>query len=286
MVETPTLPAARRPRANSSSARPRQLWPPRPTRARSARVSSSPRRLRGRRGRTARHRLGHLHGWHDGPGHFDSEQLGRRHLFHDQLERRHPLDHGGVRGRRRFCREHVEHDQSGCQPGEHEHDGYRLGQPEYVSARASPSPPPSVRAVGTPTGSVTFEDGSTVLGTDLAVMLRALPRSRTTALAVGPHSLVAVYNGSGSYASSQSSNLALTVEPGGDHDKSDELNPDAGGGPVRDLRRDRGGGRTGGGVPTGMVVFDDGSTVIGTAPVSGGQAVPHRCVLRGRHART
>ena len=83
-----------------------------------------------------------------------------------------------------------------------------LGQSLTFTAKVAASLP----GTGTPTGSVTFEDGSTVLGT-APLDGSGVATFSSNALADGPHSLVAVYSGSASYAPSQSSNLALTVSP-------------------------------------------------------------------------
>ncbi len=126
-------------------------------------------------------------------------------------------------------------------------------------------------AAGAPTGSVTFEDGSTVLGTS-ALNASGIATFSSSALAAGAHSLVASYSGSGSYASSASSNLALTVGQAATTTilTSSTLAPGVGQdvtftatvSPVA----------PGAGFPTGMVAFHDGSALIGTVPVSAGQA--------------
>ena len=66
-------------------------------------------------------------------------------------------------------------------------------------------------AVGSPTGSVTFMDGSTVLGT-IPVNASGVATFSSSSLAVGSHSLAANFSGSNSYNSSASSKLALTVD--------------------------------------------------------------------------
>jgi hypothetical protein len=61
------------------------------------------------------------------------------------------------------------------------------------------------------TGSVTFFDGSTSLGT--STLSAGVATLSTSALAVGSHSLTAVYGGSASYAGSTSAALTQTVNP-------------------------------------------------------------------------
>src|SRR5262249_53201468 len=72
-----------------------------------------------------------------------------------------------------------------------------FGQVITLVATVTPSPP----ATGIPTGTVTFRDGTTVLGT---VALDANGRApfQTGALSIGAHFLNAVYNGDGNFASS------------------------------------------------------------------------------------
>ena len=126
--------------------------------------------------------------------------------------------------------------------------------------------------VGTPSGTVTFEDGSTVLGT-AAVGASGVATFSTDSLAVGPHSLVAVYSGSDSYESSQSSKLAFSVSQAATTTSltSSALAPGVGQNVT--FVATVAVAAPGGGIATGVVAFYDGSTVIGTAPVSDGQAV-------------
>jgi hypothetical protein len=68
---------------------------------------------------------------------------------------------------------------------------------------------------GTPTGSVTFKDGATVLGTGT---LNGVPGSdqaaiTVSALVVGSHTITAVYGGNGSFTASTSGPWAQTVMP-------------------------------------------------------------------------
>ena len=123
---------------------------------------------------------------------------------------------------------------------------------------------------GTPTGTVTFEDGSTVLGT-APVGTSGVATFSTNALAVGSHSLDAVYSGSDAYGSSQSSKLAFSVNQAATTTSLTSSNSTPGVG--QNVTFDATVAAPGGGVPTGVVTFYDGSTAIGTAPVSDGQAM-------------
>jgi titin len=64
---------------------------------------------------------------------------------------------------------------------------------------------------GTPTGSVTFKDGTTVLGTKTVSSGKAT--LTTSTLAVGMHSITAVYSGNADFAGSTSRVLIQTVNP-------------------------------------------------------------------------
>lgn len=118
---------------------------------------------------------------------------------------------------------------------------------------------------GTPTGSVSFKDGGTVLGT-VALDGSGHASFTTSALSSGTHAISAVYGGDSNFASSTSpvisqvsgqasSTTALTVSP----------NPAAGGSPVVFTAVVTGTGAT----PTGTVTFRDNGTAIGSSPLDG-----------------
>jgi hypothetical protein len=129
------------------------------------------------------------------------------------------------------------------------------------------------RATGIPTGSLTFMDGATVLGT------ATLDNTGTATLAVafptaGDHAVTAVYSGQGFSAASTSDVLTETVTPAA---TAVVLTPSVDQGqagvpvsftvtvsPVA----------PGAGVPTGTVTILDGTTVLGTAQLdANGQAI-------------
>src|SRR5206468_3782569 len=62
---------------------------------------------------------------------------------------------------------------------------------------------------GTPTGTVTFKDGSTALGT--ASLSAGKATFATSALTTAGHSITATYNGSGDFTASTSAALTQTV---------------------------------------------------------------------------
>ncbi|QEH37847.1 Copper resistance protein CopC [Aquisphaera giovannonii] len=120
-------------------------------------------------------------------------------------------------------------------------------------------------SVGTPTGTVTFTDGATILGTaTLSFLGRAT--FTTSALAAGSHTITASYGGSSSYAASASPTLSQSVNPAATTTAlSSSTNPSAYGGSVTFTARVT----SSGGVPTGTVTFKDGTAVLGTATLSG-----------------
>jgi predicted secreted protein len=81
----------------------------------------------------------------------------------------------------------------------------KLGQTVTFTAIVAAVPPAS----GTPTGSVTFKDGATVLQTMSLSSGKAT--FSTSALTVGSHSITVTYNGSANYNTSTSSVLTQTV---------------------------------------------------------------------------
>jgi len=82
-----------------------------------------------------------------------------------------------------------------------------FGQPVTLTATVSATP-----GAGTPTGTVTFTDGTTTLGT---VPLNANGQaSLTTELGAGPHTVVATYSGAPNFAPSASSAQGSTLTVG------------------------------------------------------------------------
>ena len=148
-----------------------------------------------------------------------------------------------------------------------------------LASSANPSTPgqsvtltASVTGYGgaTPTGSVQFFDGPTLLAT-VAVTpggMGAQAAFSTTGLALGGHSLHAVYSGDGSHAASTSSVLTQTVQLAQTYTSlASSLNPSAPGQAVTLTASVMG---YGGGVPTGTATFYDGQTVLGTGTLTPG----------------
>ncbi len=127
-------------------------------------------------------------------------------------------------------------------------------------------------SVGTATGTVTFDDGSTLLGT---ATLDNTGRAHftTSALAVGTHSITAVYNGDSTHLPSGSNALAQTVISGPlatSTALSSSVNPVAAGMPLTFTAFVT----ASAGTPTGTVTFYNGGVAFGNGSLDGvGQAI-------------
>ena len=123
---------------------------------------------------------------------------------------------------------------------------------------------------GTPTGSITFLDGSTTLGT--ATLSGGKATFKTTALAAGPHTITVSYSGDGNFVTSTSGPLTQTVNQAGTTSKvTSSANPSVFGESVTFTATVKA-VAPGSGTPTGTVSFLDGSTTLGTGTLSGGTA--------------
>ncbi len=123
---------------------------------------------------------------------------------------------------------------------------------------------------GTPTGSITFLDGSTTLGT---VTLNGRKATfKTTALAIGPQTITVSYSGDGNFLSSTSGPLTQTVNQAATTSRvTSSANPSVFGESVTFTATVKA-VAPGSGTPTGSVAFLDGSTALGTETLSGGTA--------------
>jgi hypothetical protein len=83
------------------------------------------------------------------------------------------------------------------------------GQPVTFTAQVTAAAP----GAGTPTGTVTFMDGSTALGTVSLTMSGGAPTASltTSSLAAGAHSITVVYNGDGNFLGGSSAKLTQYV---------------------------------------------------------------------------
>ena len=133
------------------------------------------------------------------------------------------------------------------------------GQSVLFTAQVSVVPP----LTGTPTGTITFLNGTAVLGT--ATVDNAGQASLTAStLTVGPHAITARYNGDATFAGSVSPVLTETIN------KADttttvtgSLSPSIRGQKVT-FTATVGVVAPGTGLPTGLVTFKDGATTLGT----------------------
>jgi autotransporter-associated beta strand protein len=142
------------------------------------------------------------------------------------------------------------------------------GQPISFTAMVSPMAP----ATGTPTGSVTFMDGTTPLG--MSTVVNGVAVFTTTAtLSVGEHSITAVYNGDATFGSSTSSLFTQTVNQASTVTTlTGSPNPSSEGLLVT-FTATVIAGPPGTGIPTGMVTFNEGTTMLGTGTLdSNGRA--------------
>jgi len=144
----------------------------------------------------------------------------------------------------------------------------KFGQQVTFTASVAPVSP----GAGTPTGSFTFYDGANMMGTavlaagGIAVFTIGLP-------SVGSNSITAVYGGDTNFATSTSGALTQTVNQAATTAKLTKSTtaPITYGQSVT-LTASIAAVSPGGGMPAGTVSFMDGSTVLGTAALSGGIA--------------
>ncbi|MGC8641029.1 MAG: beta strand repeat-containing protein [Isosphaeraceae bacterium] len=123
---------------------------------------------------------------------------------------------------------------------------------------------------GTPTGTVTFKDGTTTLGTGTldSTGTATFSTSTTTPLSLGTHSITAVYGGDSTFATSTSTALSQTVNQASTTTSlTSSANPGAVGQTVT-FTATVAAVSQGGGTPTGTVTFKDGTTTLGTGTLT------------------
>jgi hypothetical protein len=139
-----------------------------------------------------------------------------------------------------------------------------FGQALTLKATVNPVPP----TTGTPTGSVTFSDGSTVLGTDTLSGGQAL--LTTSALSAGLHSIAVVYGGDVNFDKSASAVAQVTVNQATSTILlAPSVNPSKVNQPVTFTATIT---PRFGGAATGSVSFFDDVTLLGTVPVTSNSA--------------
>ncbi|HXN97541.1 MAG TPA: glycoside hydrolase family 44 protein [Candidatus Acidoferrales bacterium] len=130
-----------------------------------------------------------------------------------------------------------------------------------------------VSGSGVPTGSVTFKDGATQIGTGTLNSSGAATFT-TSSLAVGSHSVAAVYAGNASFSASTSAAVPFTVAAAAKTATATSLSASA-----TQLTSGQNvtftagvAPQSGNGTPTGTVAFLDGSSQIGSAMLAAGSA--------------
>ncbi len=121
---------------------------------------------------------------------------------------------------------------------------------------------------GTPTGTVTFYDGGTQLGT--AALTSATASYSTSTLAAGTHSITASYGGDSNYMASNSSAVTITVNALAATTTTLTASPTTAATGTTVSFTAMVTAATGS--PTGTVTFLDGTTPLGTATLSSGKA--------------
>ena len=138
----------------------------------------------------------------------------------------------------------------------------RYGQPVafYAAVKSATS--------GTPAGTVTFKDGSTVMGTGTLSLGHA--KFTTLKLTVGTHSLTAVYAGNANFAGSTSAVLTfVTSKAASSTTIASSLNPSTHGTAVTFTATVKSSTT---GTPTGSATFKDGTVVLVTVALTSGKA--------------
>ena len=156
-----------------------------------------------------------------------------------------------------------------------------FGQSVTFTATVSTTAPGS----GTPTGTVTFKDGTTSIGT--GTLSAGSATFNTSSLAVGSHSITAVYAATADFAGSTSSALTQTVNQASSTTTVvSSVNPSVFGRSVM-FTATVSAVAPGGGTPTGTVTFKDGTTTLGTGTLSAGMATFNSSSLTiGSHSVT
>ena len=135
---------------------------------------------------------------------------------------------------------------------------------------------------GSPTGTVEFEDASTVLSTGTLSFVSGYEEATfsTSALLAGDHpSMTAIYEGNGTYYTSTSSNLDQYVDQDNTSTALSASPTTSVYGQSVTLSASVSASSPGSGTPTGSVTFYVGSTSLGSASLSSGTASLNTTVL-------
>jgi hypothetical protein len=142
------------------------------------------------------------------------------------------------------------------------------GQAVTLTATVNAGSPGS----GTPTGTVTFEDGASVLGSVALAVVNGVDQAvfTTRALGIGSHTITAVYGGSVSFLGSGSPAVSQTVNQDATTSVvKASVNPSVMGQTITFTASVRP-SLPGAGIPTGVVTFKDSNVVLGTATLGSG----------------
>ena len=120
---------------------------------------------------------------------------------------------------------------------------------------------------GIPTGTVTYFDGKTQIGTSTLDIL-GLTSFNISTLSAGSHTITAVYSGDNTFLGSTSNIVIQKVHYDTKTTLTSSVNPSISGQSVRFTATVT----AAAGTPTGTVTFNDGFTVLGTGTLSGGKA--------------
>jgi Tol biopolymer transport system component len=141
-----------------------------------------------------------------------------------------------------------------------------FGQGVTLSAVVAPVSP----GAGSPSGTVTFQDGATSLGT--SALTNGKASFTTSSLAAAAHSITAVYNGDGNFNAASSAPLAQAVNKASSSaNLTSSANPALFNQSVT-FTATVAAVAPGAGAPTGTVSFLDGGASLGSASLAGGQA--------------
>lgn len=136
---------------------------------------------------------------------------------------------------------------------------------------------------GTPTGTVTFSDGSTTLGQ--STLANGTASYSTTSLTIGSHSITASYSGDSGFTASVSTALSQSVQKA---DTATSLSAPANANVNQSVTLTATVTPATSGAPTGAVTFFDGATQIGSSNLngSGGASFSTSSLAAGSHSIT
>jgi hypothetical protein len=140
---------------------------------------------------------------------------------------------------------------------------------------------------GTPTGTVTFSEGTSVLATR-SLDASGIATFTTAALRRGNHVITAVYSGEKNFTGSTSSRLTQAVDPAATASALTSSASPAGYRQAVTLTATVAALYPGAGTPTGVVMFREGTKILGSAKLdaSGGARFTTSSLRMGRHAIT